>query len=367
MIKKPLNGRTPNGKNALRAMEAIERATQVSHLRMNEPRVEGDMFIPRAWRMRGYVLCPNITNQGLLYRGDTLDAEEFHNTPTRYSMASLKEMDMADKLYRRMRWEDLALVLLRSHPIYRLLSMGIKLPGTRNEYFRISSSVLLHSYGISSPYISLTSDKDIALFYAVTDYDEKTRKYVPTKKEFGVLSCYQLREPFNPTSRVFPIGLQVFERPGLNKEFSCKLRPFEDFYELPEVTGLVFYQDRYVSEYMLDKYEGGELLCPQNDILTNKIKQTDGCLLQSTFKRFLKRYPQFEMDMKTVQERYKVVDDIRDMLMFSYDELIKYHDSFEYWWYEFCKKILFEVDKKLDRGFFESIPYDSYYSRYFRF
>ena len=70
--------------------------------------------------------------------------------------------------------------------------------------------------------------------------------------------------------------------------------------------------------------------------------------------------------MKIVREKYNVVDDIRNMLMFNFDELIKYYDSCEYWWYEFCKKIFFEADKNLDRGFFESIPYDKYYSKYFK-
>ena len=64
MIKKTLEGRTPTGVNAIKAMETLERVTKVSHLRLNEFRVEGDLFIPRPWRMRGYVLCPNITNQG---------------------------------------------------------------------------------------------------------------------------------------------------------------------------------------------------------------------------------------------------------------------------------------------------------------
>lgn len=191
-------------------------------------------------------------------------------------MASLKEEDMADKLYRRMRWEDLGLTLLRTHPIYRLLTRGVEIPNQKNEYFRVSSSVLLHSYGMSSPYISLTADKEIALFYAVTDYDEKLKRFLPTKKKYGILSCYQLKEPLSQTSRVFPIGLQVFDRPGLNKEFSCKLRPHEDLFELPEVTGLVFYQDERLSERMLDKYEGGELLCPKDDILSKKMELSKG-------------------------------------------------------------------------------------------
>lgn len=90
MIKKPLEGRTPTGVNAIKAMETLERVTKVSHLRLNEFRVEGDLFIPRPWRMRGYVLCPNITNQGLLYRGDAINLDEHGNISPKYSMASLR-------------------------------------------------------------------------------------------------------------------------------------------------------------------------------------------------------------------------------------------------------------------------------------
>lgn len=365
MIKKPLEGRTPTGLSAVKAMENLEKVTKVSHLRLNEFRVEGDLFIPRPWRMRGYVLCPNITNQGLLYRGDAIDLDEHGNVSPKYSMASLKEENMADKLYRRMRWEDLGLTLLRTHPIYRLLARGIEIPTQKNEYFRVSSSVLLHSYGMPSPYISLTADKEIALFYAVTDYDEKLKRFLPTKKKYGILSCYRLKEPLSQTTRVFPIGLQVFDRPGLNKEFSCKLRPHEDFFELPEVTGLVFYQDERLSEQMLDKYEGGDLLCPKDDILSKKMEQSEGYLLEMTFQRFLRRFPQFKNDLECVRDKYRVTDEIRDLFRFCREELIDHDESFEVWWNKFCKKIYFEADRNLDREYFEHLPYDTYYSRYF--
>lgn len=365
MIKKPLKDRYPNGDIAGKAMKALERTVKVAHLRSDEYRVEGDLFIPRPWRMRGYVLCPNITNQGLLYRGDALDFDINNEIPPKFSTAITNELDVVDRFYRRMRWDDLGIILLRSHPIYRLLSMGIKLPCVEEEYFRISTSTLLHCYGLSSPYISLTADIEIALFYAVTDYDEKTKAFVPTKKKFGILSSYLLNEPFNQTSRVFPIGLQVFERSGLNKEFVCRLGINENYYNLPEVRGLLFYQDRNFSEYMLSKFDNGELLCPKDDILKQKIEQSDGYVLEKTFQRFMRRYPQYKMELESVKEKYRVTDEVRDLYRFSQEELERQCESPGYWWYEFCNKIYFEADTKLDRSFFENIPYDSYYSKYF--
>ncbi len=367
MIKKPLPGREPNGYAAIKAMETYEKVSKVGHLAPDEFRIEDDRFIPRSYRMRGFVLCPNITNQGLLYRGDAVDIDETNNIPPKYSSATVKEQSLEDRLYRRMRWEDLGLTLLRSHPIYRLLSGGIKLPWLRGEYFRISTTTLLHSYGVSSPYISLTSDKEIALFYAVTDYDEEKKRFIPTKKKYGVLSSYHLIEPFHQTSRVFPVGLQVYDRPGLNKEFTCRLRPFEDFFNLPEVHGLLFFQDRNLSEYMLNKFEGGEKLCPMADALSKKMEQSKGCVLETTYKRFQKRYPQYEVELGRMREKYHVTDGIRDALRFASHDLADQYEPFDYWWYEFCKKINFEANKILYREYFENIPYDVYYSRYFQF
>ena len=157
----------------------------------------------------------------------------------------------------------------------------------------------------------------------------------------------------------------MFDRPGLNKEFSCKLRPHEDFFELPEVTGLVFYQDERLSERMLDKYEGGELLCPKDDILSKKMELSKGYVLEMTFQRFLRRFPQFKNDLECVRDRYRVTDEVRDLFRFDREELLEHDESFEVWWYKFCKKIYFEADRNLDREYFEHLPFDSYYSRYF--
>ena len=364
MIHKPLSGRHPNGYTAYSMLIDKDKHEPISHLGPKDYIIEGDSFIPKQWRMGGYVLCPNISSQAYLYRGEAIDFAESLDVPLKESAYQKDKYDVVEAFYHRMRWYDLRR-LLSTNPLYRLMNGGIRLWDKKRLNFRFSSSMLLHSYGVPSAYVSLTSDLKIALFYAVTDYDKDLKRFVPTKKKYGILSHYKLTAPFSLTDRVTPIGLQVFERPGLNKEFVCKLRGEETFYTLPYVDGYIFEQDIEVSNRVLAEFNYGKELCSENDILAERIEQTEGLFSINAYNFISKFYLKYQVDLGVLRNKYQLIEDPNKYFKFTKEELKKYYDNIDFWWFEFCKKINFSAAPEIDEQLILNLPYEMEYARFF--
>lgn len=360
----PVQGQHPNGWDALNVVRDCLNQTRIRHLRAGEKRVEGEFFIPEPWLLRSFVLCPNITNQGLLFRGQAVNLNDRGEIPPAISKLQDMDDDKIARWYWRLRRFDLN-NLLRTNPLYRMLAWGVELPQRKQRYFRTSNSSMLHSYGIPSNYVSLTSDMKIALFYAVTDYDKETGLFVPSKKKYGILSFFEMAWQFSPTSRVVPIGLQVFERPGINKEFVCRLGRQDNYNELMEVTGVLFEQDETISKQMLEMFDYGRKLFPQEDVFLNLIKKSEGKISATALKWHQKLGIGADIAVDALKEKYEITDDVIDLLRFDVKELAAYYGDIDEWWQRFCNKIYFEADTNLDRAFFEHLPQDRYYRRYF--
>lgn len=368
MIHRPKANRHPDGFATYKKVSGIAENLPVTHLGTQEFKIDGDWFIPQKWDFRNYVLCPNITNQGALFRGEAIDLDREGNVPLKYSRNQQYSNIPSKRLYNRLRWFDIRR-LLDSNPMYHMLMRGIWMDDNRDSVFKVSSSLFLHSYGLSSPFVSLTSDLYIALFYAVTDFDKETGKFIPTKKKYGILSYCELQTPITPVSRVIPVGLQVFERPGVNKEFVCRLKRDEDYYSLPYVKGFVFEQNEKTSYALLDQFNNGTLLLPSDDILADKIKISEGIFTKSSYDFMKRMFPQSELGLEYVKDKYNMVESLEDIgkyFRFNKEELEKYYHNIDYWWYEFCKKIYFNAAPELDERLLINLPYDSRYSRYFR-
>lgn len=364
MIHKPLPNRHPDGLTAYKMLSGNDSRIPISHLGPKEYKIEGEWFVPKQWRMGGYVLCPNITNQAFLYRGEAVDLDEYGEIPLKESAYQKDKYNAVDTFYHRMRWYDLRR-LLNTNPLFRLMNGGIRVWDKERLGFRFSSSLLLHSYGVPSAYVSLTSDLRIALFYAVTDYDNEKKVFVPTKKKYGILTHYKIAAPLSLSSRVTPIGLQVFERPGLNKEFVCRLRGEETFYTLPYVDGFLFEQDIEISKRLLAEFNFGRDLCPENDILAERIKQTEGLFSMSAYNFISKFHLKYQIDLEALKKKYQLVDDSNLYFKFSGEELASYYENIDFWWFEFCKNIYFQAAPEIDEQLIHNLPYELEYARFF--
>ena len=231
---------------------------------------------------------------------------------------------------------------------------------------------LSHSYGYRTPLISLTKDIDIAIFYAVTHYNESTHEFeVPVQNSQGVLYAYEMRKHFSLIKGLTALGLHIFPRPGINKEFLINLGDDTDFNSLPSVKGYVFNQDADISRRYLEKYDGGRALMPKNDFLYQHICNFPENTISA-----------ISLDIFLIDVKEEVKDHFRDYLkrtgihvtdnifpFFRAKELENFYQNIGEYWANFCSKIIFPEDEKIKgityREFFEHLPEHGKYGKFF--
>lgn len=241
----------------------------VMHLRPWDVRDQDyNKFIVTRLMSGRYSLKPNISSQGLLFHGNSSVAKSKYSSLTEITRGlddhSEKQIQWISENVRRADFE----LLIKSFPLYKMLSEGVNID---DEILRVEIPYgLAHSYGFVSPFISFSSDLDVACFYAVTEFVNGSFKI--KKDGMGVIDVIQLSSPFSFNSGLSTLGKQLFVRPGINKEFLCLLENDCDLYELPHVDGFVFNQNESQSQQIFDQFHGGEDLMPQTDFLAKKLK-----------------------------------------------------------------------------------------------
>ena len=157
--------------------------------------------------------------------------------------------------------------LIRQHPVVK----HIFIP---NHYF-IDYEGLAQHYGLLTEVLDLTSDPDIALFFAMCPYDRQNDCYTyhnDGKKHTGILYMVApfrnnrmfgsdaLRKYLN--DRIHPIGLQPFARPGTQRGFALHI-------DRNDKTAAVQYEFTFTcenSKAYYDKYEQGTALWTMDEL-----------------------------------------------------------------------------------------------------
>lgn len=201
-----------------------------------------------------YSFKPNITRQGVLFRGDSKPLERVHKSK--------------DDIQYQTKFRN----LIESFPLYQMFKIGVKLPDGRLIRFE-NPYALAYIYGIPMPFIGLTSDLDVATFFAVTDWNDNEQKFVPIYEGEGILCSYELRQPLNQMRSLTTLSLQVFKRTFKQKSYVLQVYDETDFYMLHAVTGFQFTHNKDVTDEIFEKYKGGEVLAPSNDFLWRKWKE----------------------------------------------------------------------------------------------
>lgn len=204
------------------------------------------------------------------------------------------------------------------------------------------------SYGFPTQLLSLTSDINIASFFAVTEYDEAVHKYKPIdnseNNKTGILYVFNLMAPFGLIPGLSTVGLQPFVRPGLQKEFAINLAKDADFKDHRFTVGFVFKHDNNISQRIYDRFNQGEAFRPHNDILTSKARQ----ILDSkevsiaALERNLHQNPRDSrqrIEKELNEGGINVVN--KQHPYFSNDDLAYIYDSPTDYWTDFCKDIEF--------------------------
>lgn len=297
-----------------------------------------DCFVVTRLMSGRYSLKPNIGYSCALFRGEST----VHPTCKPVFLRNWKDRCTIENI-KRNEFE----LLLNSHPIYQLFRDGIQLTD-KLRFIMENPYGIAMSYGFPTQLLSLTSDINIASFFAVTEYDEAVHKYKPIdnseNNKTGILYVFNLMAPFGLIPGLSTVGLQPFVRPGLQKEFAINLAKDADFKDHRFTVGFVFKHDNNISQRIYDRFNQGEAFRPHNDILTSKVRQ----ILDSkevsiaALERNLHQNPRDSrqrIEKELNEGGINVVN--KQHPYFSNDDLAYIYDSPTDYWTDFCKDIEF--------------------------
>lgn len=322
-----------------------------------------DCFVVTRLMSGRYSLKPNIGYSCALFRGEST----VHPTCKPVFLRNWKDRCTIENI-KRNEFE----LLLNSHPIYQLFRDGIQLTD-KLRFIMENPYGIAMSYGFPTQLLSLTSDINIASFFAVTEYDEAVHKYKPIdnseNNKTGILYVFNLMAPFGLIPGLSTVGLQPFVRPGLQKEFAINLAKDADFKDNGFTVGFVFKHDNNISQRIYDRFNQGEAFRPHNDILTPKARQ----ILDSkevsiaALERNLHQNPRDSkqrIEKELNEGGINVVN--KQHPYFSNDDLAYIYDSPTDYWTDFCKDIEFSGRHASElKDVLLNVPLKDEYRRFF--
>lgn len=311
-----------------------------------------------------YSLKPNIGHSCALFRGESM----VHSTCKPVFSRDWKDRCTIENVKRN----ELEL-LLNTHPIYQLFRDGIQLTD-RVRFVMENPYGIAMSYGFSTQLLSLTSDIEIASFFAVTEFDETEQKYKPIDNsdntKTGILYVFNLMAPFGLIPGLSTVGLQPFVRPGLQKEFAINLPKDADLKDHRFTVGFVFKHDNNISQRIYDRFHQGDLLRPHDDILAPKAKQIldSNEVSIAALERNLHQNPRDNkqrIEKELNEGGIKVTN--RKHPYFSNDDLAYIYDSPTDYWLDFCKDIEFSGRHASElKAILLNVPLKDEYKKYFQ-
>lgn len=326
-----------------------------------------DKFIMTRLKSGRYCFKPNLRKRTYLFRGQANYYEPcvsgmFRDRTKNYYIAE-------SVLYQEM------ILLILSHPLAQLWDLGVDLLGKHYQFEANLFGLTQHYYN-KTLFLDLTSDPDVAAFFATTQYDWRTDTYQPIVDETGegVLYCYALNplESFKPDSpqtrkgqNLSTIGLQIFPRSEKQRGFLVCVPRNADFNTYPEVKAIRFKHDAKVSQYFFEKFHRGEDLFP-NDILMSHWKRENKdikVVSEQTLRLNAKFNPQKayeELRQELLAEGFTIQN---YQPSFTEEELEGYYQKAYELWQEFCDKIHIPGDKdgRL-KDAMRKVPEDARYS-----
>ena len=313
-----------------------------------------------------YSLKPNITQQGMLFRGDSAYHKRFCSRLERSCVQNEKNNIRSVMVPINVQRAEFEL-MIESFPLYQMLRKGIELPN--RKILRIENPYgLAYAYDYPTSMVGLTSDLEVAAFYAVTEYNSVTGEYTPVNSGKGVLYSFELRFPFGMTMGLSTLGRQVFSRTQHQKTFLLELPKGIDFGQAAVVTGFVFDHDAKQTKEIYSKFDGGKKLAPVDDFLFRKIKSLPkNRISYQAFKRNLDDNPNDEQsENEEILEQANLTIDKTLSPEFSKDDLEEVYNNIDDYWRNIISDIYIpEKDGDEVKDFLLNLSRDTRYMHYF--
>lgn len=317
-------------------------------------------------RPEKFAFKPNMRNRMLLFRGQS----SFYDPSTPSLLRKKEGRFVLENIY----YEEFILAL-KDHPLVQLFYSGIELCGHR-YFFEVNFYGLAQHYGLKTAVMDLTSDIDVAKFFAVTD--SKDDEYYPVTDEnrFGVLYYWESVRDNNafvisPSGcNLSNIGLQLFPRSGLQRGFLFSMTRGENFNNCPFVKKVLFRHNAEISKQIFKDARKGRKYFPDDELssLAERIRKST-VLSGEAFINNLRANPgdDYNKNFRDCKSAgVEIAFGIKHITFTNHEKAIyrkRINDGF---WTRFCSQIVFpnDVDGKVMQEF-KSLPNNPKYKRYF--
>lgn len=226
---------------------------------------------------------------------------------------------------------------LEKHPFVQFIN------SLQDEIY-INKTAIAQHYELKTPYLDLTSNFDVASFFATCELING--KYKPYKgNEYGVI--YVFDEVLNHTiqkhgydTNLEYVGWQPLPRPEQQRASTYKLKENEDFTNFKHVNSYLFLHNRSQSKEIWQKFDKGRILFPKDSIkevaeIFKKLTSFTENEISEAKSRFSEWFDNFnDEDLKNI---------ISDLEMIQIRENINWNNfvecSFTYWEKEYAKTL----------------------------
>ena len=296
-----------------------------------------DKFIINGLFSGRYSLKPNLCRRVFLFRGEN----EFHSPSYPSIFRKCKDTYLEDMIL-----IDEISVLLMNHPLVRLLHSGVDIRGKKIA-FEMNTYGLAQHYETKTSLMDLTSDMNVAAFFATSHL--KDGRYLPIEDESkeGVIYLFKIDENrFSPQyamagkSTLHTIGLQLFPRSGQQKGFIFDMLHGDDFNEQREVCVIKFRHNAQKSQKYYDMMDGGNRLFP-DDILYDYCKRADrkkvsrAAIIKNLERNKGETYESLEKQLRILG--FTITEEAPT---FTSAELVKFYNELHNGgWEQFCRQI----------------------------
>ena len=305
-----------------------------------------------------FALKPSLTHNKFLYRGQA----EFYPACLP-SMFRARDKDyFVDDIIQINELE----CLLKTHPLVRLFEKGFELFHDQFR-FKINYEGLAQHYYNNTSFLDLTSDMEVAKFFAVTTFKMEKDCYEKYNKDgLGVLYYYDLKA--NSFQGVIDnIGKQPFMRSGNQSGFLVHLNKGDDFNKYPGVRYVFFRHDSAITDRIFAQFDNGDKIMPNeilrrhwharmNDDKAKRIISNDALKLNFANNP----HESHNKIRKALQQKGFKIKSYRPC--FTEEELDIYYQTAPEFWEEFCSNVYFySPEGALMKEHLRNLPNDPRY------
>ncbi len=192
-----------------------------------------------------------------------------------------KEKAIVEEFVAYMRIADFLSLLLKFDHTQAFISLQFSLNNKLVGVDLLYEQIAQH-YGLETTWLDITSDFEVALFFACCKFNDKTQKWKPlnnkdfNKKQetkFGVIFSRPANHPDNfiisdsKFLQILPVGFQPFMRCHMQNSYVAKMNQSSCLQEASSFETLRFMHNENLSKYIYDKMEGGKKIYPHEGLI----------------------------------------------------------------------------------------------------